>query len=398
MNAVVFAYSTIGCAGLAALLDRGVTVAAVFTHPDDPGETAWFRSVAAEAAARGLPVYAPEDVNHPLWLERIRALGPDVLFSFYYRKLLGPELLALPPRGAFNLHGSLLPRYRGRCPVNWALINGETETGLTLHHMVARADAGDIVGQSRIAIEPDDTARTLNEKLAAAVPDLLSPLLPAIAAGTAPRQPQDEAEASYYGGRKPEDGRIDWRRPAAAVRNLVRAVTRPYPGAFTSAGGRTLFIWEAAVEEDNGGAAPGTVLSTDPFRIACGEGALRVVTGQAENGVIQTGGQLAADCHLGAGMRFHDPAVRPERKTRVLILGVNGFIGNALSERLLADGRFEIIGMDRNHDQIERFLGNADFTFIGGDITIHRETMRDEISQADVVLPLVAIATPIEYV
>ncbi len=398
MKAVVFAYSNVGCAGLETLLDNGVNVAAVFTHPDDPGENTWFRSVAQTAAARNIPVYAPDDINHPLWVSRIKAMEPDCLFSFYYRKLIKDSILALPLRGALNLHGSLLPKYRGRCPVNWVLINGETETGLTLHHMVKRADAGDIVGQIRIPISPDDTARSLNEKMTAAVPGFLAPLLPGRADGTAPRRKQNDADATVFGGRRPADGQIDWEQPAERIRNLVRAVTKPYPGAFTYAGGRKFFIWEAQAEPNPHPAKAGTVLSDEPLRIACGSGVLRIVLGQEEKGVEVGGRQLARDMNLRPGMRLRQPDPNGSRKQRVLILGVNGFIGNALSERLLADGRFEVVGLDRQSDQVERFLDRPSFTFIPGDITIHRERIRYEISRADVVLPLVAIATPIEYV
>src|SRR5262249_26068764 len=142
-------------------------VAAVFTHADDPEERPWFRSVSREAARAGIPVFAPDDVNHPLWVARIRALEPDILFSFYYRKLVASEILDIPRAGCLNLHGSLLPRYRGRAPVNWVLVNGETETGVTLHYMTTSADAGDVVCQRRIAIGDDDTALSLNEKLVA---------------------------------------------------------------------------------------------------------------------------------------------------------------------------------------------------------------------------------------
>ncbi len=398
MKAVVFAYSNIGCAGLETLLANGVEVTAVFTHPDDPDENTWFRSVAETAAARNIPVYAPEDINHPLWVNRIKAMEPDCLFSFYYRKLLKEPILALPRRGAFNLHGSLLPKYRGRCPVNWVLINGDAETGLTLHHMVKRADAGDIVGQVRIPITSHDTARSLNEKMTAAVPGFLAPLIPALGAGTAPRLKQNDVDATTFGGRRPADGLIDWEQPAERIRNLVRAVTKPYPGAFTYAGGRKFFIWDAAVETTPNPAKAGTVLSDDPLLVACGSGALRVVLGQEEKGVATGGRQLARDMNLRAGMRLRTPDTNGSRKQRVLILGVNGFIGNALSERLLADGRFEVVGLDRQSDQIARFLAHPNFTFIPGDITIHRERIRYEISRADVVLPLVAIATPIEYV
>ena len=398
MRAVVFAYHNIGRAALAALLSGGVEVAAVFTHPDEPGENIWFASTAELAAAKGLTVHAPEDPNHPLWLERIKALRPEVIFSFYYRRLLGEPLLNLAPLGAYNLHGSLLPRYRGRCPINWVMINGETETGLTLHFMTRKLDAGDIVGQARVTIDPSDTARTLNEKLTAAVPGLLAPLLPLIAQGRPPRTPQDETLATRFGGRGPEDGRLNWAEPAERLANLVRAVTRPYPGAFTEAGGRRLIVWEATARSGGEGAAPGTILASDPLEVAAGRGVLRLDLGQLEGGVPLCGPQLARDLNLAPGLRLRAPAPAASKKTRVLILGVNGFIGNALSERLLADGRFEVHGLDRQSDQVARFKGCPDFHFIEGDITIHRETIRYEISKADVVLPLVAIATPIEYV
>ena len=120
MRAIVLAYHDIGCNGIEALLDHGFEIAGVLTHADDPNETQWFRSVAELAAKRGLPVFAPKDPNHPLWLKRIRELAPDVLFSFYYRAMLSDEVLAIPKHGSFNLHGSLLPAYRGRAPANWA--------------------------------------------------------------------------------------------------------------------------------------------------------------------------------------------------------------------------------------------------------------------------------------
>lgn len=400
MKAVVLAYSNIGCAGLATLLDNNVEVAAVFTHPDEPSENTWFRSVADEAASRNIPVYAPEDINHPLWIERIRKMNPDCIFSFYYRKIVGEPILSIPRLGAFNLHGSLLPKYRGRCPINWVLINGEKETGLTLHCMTRKADAGDIVGQTVIPIDAEDTARSLNEKMTAAVPAFLAPLIPAIASGNTQRIRQDESLATCFGGRRPEDGKIDWKKSAEAVRNLIRAVAKPYPGAFTYAAGRKIFIWQAStVLSLSQAAAPGTILSVDPLHVACGDGVLSIDIGQAEKSVAMNGRQLAAHMGLRPGMRLGDHgAIDVRRKSRVLILGVNGFIGNALGERLLADGRFEVYGMDRNSDQVERFMQCPDFHFVGGDITIHRETMRYEISKADIVIPLIAIATPIEYV
>ena len=398
MKAVVFAYHNLGCIGLQALVDAGYDVQAVFTHTDNPGEVRFFSSVAREAARLGLPAFAPEDVNHAVWVERIRELAPDVLFSFYYRDMISEEILALAPLGGFNLHGSLLPRYRGRAPVNWVLVNGEKETGITLHKMVRQADAGDIVGQSAIAIADDDTALTLHEKLCAVAKPLLADLLPQIKSGAFSLKAQNEAEASYFGRRGPEDGEIDWQKPASAIYNLVRAVTAPYPGAFTYSGQRKMTVWKARVVKDTSGERPGTVLSTDPLRIACGEGALEVISGQAERGLYQPGVRLACDMGLVQGARLSGRPCKPAaQRTRVLILGVNGFIGNHLTERLLREDRYEVYGMDISSDAICRFLHHPHFYFVEGDISINKEWIEYQVKKCDVVLPLVAIATPIEY-
>ena len=152
MKAVVFAYHNIGCEGIQALLDNGIEIQSVFTHADNPAENTWFRSVAELASSKGIELNAPADPNHPLWVERIRKMKPDFIFSFYYRNMLGKELLAIPKKGAINLHGSLLPKYRGRCPINWAVLNGEKEAGVTLHYMTEKPDAGDILAQEKFPI------------------------------------------------------------------------------------------------------------------------------------------------------------------------------------------------------------------------------------------------------
>jgi methionyl-tRNA formyltransferase len=241
-SAVVFAYHDVGVKCLSVLLAHQVDVALVVTHDDNPAETIWFDSVARLAAAHRLPTIAPSDPNAPDVVARISALKPDFLFSFYYRNMLKTELLAVPRRGALNMHGSLLPKYRGRVPVNWAVIHGETETGATLHYMTEKPDAGDIVARQAVPILPDDTAGEVFHKVAAAAATLLDRTLPALIAGTAPRTPQDLAQGGYFGGRKPADGRIDWRCSAAQVHNLVRGVAPPYPGAFTMLAGKTLKI------------------------------------------------------------------------------------------------------------------------------------------------------------
>ncbi|WP_427983603.1 bifunctional UDP-4-amino-4-deoxy-L-arabinose formyltransferase/UDP-glucuronic acid oxidase ArnA [Agarivorans sp.] len=400
MKAVVFAYHNIGCTGIQSLIEAGVEIAAVFTHLDDSKENLFFESVAKLAARHGIPVFAPEDVNHPLWLEKINAMQPEVFFSFYYRSMLSQELLALAPQGGFNLHGSLLPRYRGRAPVNWALVNGETETGVSLHVMTAKADAGDIVAQQALSIDPQDTAETLHQRLNQLSGELLAEVLPKLIAGDHSLTPQDESQATVFGRRTPADGEIKWADDANSIYNLCRAVTEPYPGAFTFLGERKVIFWNATASEQDYDATPGTIVATAPLTIACGRGALIIQAGQAENGLYMNGEQLAGEMHLVEGMRFGpqaSAAIAAKRRQKVLILGANGFIGNHLTQRLLDDGKYEIFAMDMSANQIEQHLAHPDFHFVEGDITIHNEWVEYHIKKCDIILPLVAIATPIEY-
>ncbi|MEQ9910605.1 bifunctional UDP-4-amino-4-deoxy-L-arabinose formyltransferase/UDP-glucuronic acid oxidase ArnA [Pectobacterium odoriferum] len=398
MKAIVFAYHDIGCVGLEALKLAGYEIQAVFTHSDAPGENHFYASVAKAAAEMDVPVFAPEDINHPLWVNRIRELAPDVIFSFYYRTLLSDDILQLPAFGAFNLHGSLLPHYRGRAPVNWVLVNGETQTGVTLHKMVSRADAGDIVAQSVVAIDEEDTALTLHGKCRTAAAALLAQQLPLIRSREITLTPQDESRASYFGRRTAADGLIDWHKSAREINNLIRAVTEPYPGAFTFLGERNVTIWRARVVKDKLGGEPGAIISTSPLVVACGEDALEIVSGQSEAGLYMSGSRLAAEMGIVPQARLGNLTSRVQRRrTRVLILGVNGFIGNHLTERLLRDDRYEIYGLDISSDAIARFLGDPRFHFVEGDISIHNEWIEYHIKKCDVILPLVAIATPIEY-
>jgi len=245
-SAVVFAYHDVGVRCLQVLLDAGIEVELVVTHRDDPAERVWFASVAELAGGHGLQTLldpAPEELER-----RVRAAAPDYIFSFYYRRMLPPALLALAPRGAYNMHGSLLPRHRGRAPVNWAILLGDTETGATLHEMVAKPDAGRIVDQQAVPIGPDDLALDVFRKVTDAAAAVLRRSLPRLVAGTAEMRVQDLARGSYHGGRRPEDGRIDWSRSAAEIHNLVRAVAPPFPGAFTDADGRVRMILRTRIE------------------------------------------------------------------------------------------------------------------------------------------------------
>ena len=230
--AVLFGYHEVGARGLEALLAQGMEVRLVVTHEDDPGEEIWFSSVAELARRNGIPVITPDDPNTPEVIEQVRQAQPDWLFSFYYRRMLGSELLSLPRQGALNLHGSLLPKYRGRVPVNWAVLNGEQETGATLHRMVEKPDAGAILDQQAVPILPNDTAVQVFRKVVCAAEMVLARTLPKLLDGSWRETPQDLSAGSYFRGRRPEDGRIDWSQGAWQVHNLVRAVAPPYPPAF----------------------------------------------------------------------------------------------------------------------------------------------------------------------
>ncbi|MGH8738517.1 MAG: formyltransferase [Burkholderiales bacterium] len=254
-RAVVFAYHNVGLRCLATLLAHGLEVPLVVTQRDSPGENVWFASVAGFAAERGIETAFPDDPNEPAFAARVEAIAPDFLFSFYYRRMLGPRLLAAARRGALNMHGSLLPKYRGRAPVNWAVIRGESETGASLHYMTGKPDAGAVVGRQRVPILPEDTAREVFDKVTLAAELVLDAALPALLAGRAPAVAQDLAAGSYFGARRPADGRIDWSQSAHAIHDLVRGVAPPYPGAFASVGGVPLRILRTRVEPARSGAA-----------------------------------------------------------------------------------------------------------------------------------------------
>ena len=277
-RAVVFAYHSVGVRCLKVLAARGIDVALVVTHQDNPAETIWFESVAALCDEMGIPWITPADPATPELHAQVAAARPDFIFSFYYRHMLPASVLALAPRGAYNLHGSLLPKYRGRVPVNWAVLHGETETGATLHEMTVKPDAGAIIGQTMVPILPDDTAFEVFGKLTVASEQTLWQALPPLVAGTALRLPNDLTKGSYYGGRKPEDGRIDWTRPARDVYNLHRAVAPPYPGAWTVLNGRTLVLGRARLAAGSFEGPPGLALRDGQLLGICGDGhALRII-------------------------------------------------------------------------------------------------------------------------
>ena len=321
-RAVVFAYSEVGARCLAALYESGWDVPLVVTHEDDPRERRWFTSVAATARAAGSRVLAPEDPADPALAQELAALKPDFVFSFYYRRMLPVGVLRSATRGALNMHGSLLPKYRGRAPVNWAVLHGETETGASLHYMIERPDAGALVDQERVPIGPDDTAFEVAQRVADAAVVVLRRSLPALLAGTAAARPLDLARGSYFGARRPADGEFGFEWPATRIHNLVRAVAPPFPGAFTHLHGHELRLHRSAHD-----AAPARYAALGPCLYAderglvaeCGDGRrLRLTDAQLDGAPLDATRLLATfgpSPVAAAGARrtdaSHAPGSRP---------------------------------------------------------------------------------------
>ena len=242
MRAVVFAYHDVGVNCLQALLDAGIQVDLVITHTDDPNENIWFASAVELCKQKNIPYLQPQANELNALLPRLQALQPDYIFSFYYRYLIPTALLACARIAALNMHGSLLPKYRGRAPINWAILHGETETGATLHIMEAKPDAGDIVGQQPVTIGPNDTATAVFAGVSAAAVQVMQIVLPQLLRGQLKCLPNRLEQGSYFGGRKPADGKVDWSQTAQSIHNLIRAVAPPYPGAFTTWQGRQMVL------------------------------------------------------------------------------------------------------------------------------------------------------------
>lgn len=288
-TSVVFAYSEVGARCLGALFEAGIDVRLVVTHEDDPNEVRWFASVAEVARGAGCRVMTPREATDPQLALEVGAIDPEFIFAFYYRHLLPDTLLGLARRGALNMHGSLLPKYRGRAPINWAVLNGESVTGASLHYMVAKPDAGDLVDQAAVPIGPDDTAIEVADRVADAAVTVLRRSLPGLLDGTAPRRPLDLSKGSYFGGRRPKDGEISLQWPAKHVHDLVRAVAPPFPGAFLPLGNAILRVHKtrrlpgASVPDP----VPGVARLGDRLVATCGDGEqLELVDVHLEDGPL----------------------------------------------------------------------------------------------------------------
>ena len=282
-SAVVFAYHNVGVRCLSVLLAQGIDVKLVVTHEDAAGENIWFSSVKSLAQEHGIPVVTPLDPHDAATMALLKAASPDFLFSFYYRSMLKSSILEIPLRGGFNMHGSLLPKYRGRVPINWAVIHGEIEAGATLHEMVVKPDAGRIVDQMAVPILPNDTAEEVFGKVLVAAEITLQRALPKLVDGSAVLKEMDLKKGSYFGGRKAEDGRIDWTQSAAAIHNLVRAVTHPYPGAFSDVRDGRLVIWRTLPVAQRSAGEAAVFCEADHIFLRCNDGAvLRLLSAELD--------------------------------------------------------------------------------------------------------------------
>lgn len=277
---IVFAYSEPGYTCLKELISTKANIVAVYTHQDDPEEEIWFHSVYDLARENNIPVFRPKKIDEEA-VAHIKQLKPELIFSFYFRRLIPNEIILMPRLGSYNMHGALLPKYRGQTCINWAVVNGEKRTGATLHLMTERADEGDIVDQRSFDIAFSDTSLDVFKKMSTVAAQIVHDNLANIEAGTVNFTPQDNSQATKYGRRRPKDGVLDFSKDAVSLYNLIRGVTHPFPGAFTFVGGRKLFVWWGKPVEGKG--EEGTVVSANPLCVGTGRGLLQLERLQWEN-------------------------------------------------------------------------------------------------------------------
>ena len=264
------------------LIDDGHTIAAVYTQPDKPknrGMKLVAPPVKQCALAHGIPVEQPERVREEAVWRKLAAYEPELIVVAAYGKILPKEVLELPPLGCINVHSSLLPKYRGAAPINWAILNGETETGVTIMEMAQALDAGDILAQRATPIDPEENVETLHDRLAALGAELLSETVQAIGTGNAVAVPQNEGESTYAPMLSRELSPLDWNKSAKQLHNQVRGLT-PWPACSTQLNGRQFKVYAASETGIATSASPGTVTGTDKegILVACGDGTLLRIT------------------------------------------------------------------------------------------------------------------------
>lgn len=291
---------------LKTLIDRGEEIIAVVTQPDRPrgrGQKPSPPPVKVMAESHGIPVMQPQKVRVPEVIERIRELDPDLIVVVAFGQILPQSLLDIPRHGCINVHASLLPRYRGAAPINWCIINGETETGITTMQMDAGLDTGDMLVKRGTPIDPEEDAQSLHDRLSLLGAETLAETLDRLQAGTLQREKQDDSLTCYAPMLRKEDGLIDWTLEPQRIKNLVRGMT-PWPGAFTTFEGKTLKLYRVAIAEGRG--EPGEVLSAggDGITVACGGGSIRIMELQLEGRKRLSAADFLSGCRLRPGTRL----------------------------------------------------------------------------------------------
>ena len=271
------------------VLMKTTDVAAVFAHPDNPDDGILYLSVKEAAKGSGVPVFQPGGKRNDEVEKIIREISPDLIVVADYRYLLKKEIIEMPNLGAINFHPSLLPKYRGRSPVNWAIINGEKESGLTVHYIDEGMDTGDIILQKEIDILFEDTIKDIHDKLFPVYADLANRVIELFKQGDVPRYKQDHSKATVFQRRTTEDGLIDWSLTNINIYNFVRAITYPYPGGFSFIGRKKYLIWSCKPERDNKSNFshffPGQIcfIDDDGIGVRTGDGVVRITKIQGEN-------------------------------------------------------------------------------------------------------------------
>jgi methionyl-tRNA formyltransferase len=294
------------CPTLQRLIDRGEEIIAVVTQPDRPkgrGQKLVPPPVKVLAEKHGIPVLQPHRVRAPEAIAQIRELSPDLIVVVAFGQILPQGLLDIPRHGCINIHASLLPRYRGAAPINWCLVNGEAETGITTMQMDAGLDTGDMLVKRSIPISPDEDAQSLHDRLSLLGAETIDETIDRLLAGTLTREKQDDSLSCYAPMLKKEDGLVDWALDAGRIKNLVRGLT-PWPGAYTFLDGKTLKLFSVSVSSEPG--EPGMVLKTgkDGILVSCGSGSLLVGELQLEGRTRLSAGDFLSGCRLTPGTQL----------------------------------------------------------------------------------------------
>ncbi len=309
MNIVFIGCGEYGYASLEEILAMGKKVVGIFTlKPELAAQKSTYKSYTPLAEKYGVPIFYIEDINSAETFDWLSSLHPDLIIEISWSQLIKKHVLELPRLGTVGMHISLLPKHRGHAPINWALINGEKDWGLSMFYLTERADKGEIIGQEKFQLEFRDTCATAYHKAGLASIKLLRKYLPELENGTAPRIKQDDTQADYYPKRTPKDGKLDWHKSGREIVRFIRAITHPYPGAFSELGGKKILLWEAYLLNEKKLDPAGIVFETisgKGIKVTSGDGQVVLLTRvQAENGLEMWADDYFKEYHLTLPQNF----------------------------------------------------------------------------------------------